>query len=129
MRCTSHCALCVALAASLLVTTAATRPQRVAVSGGTFAFAFDPAGPRLVGESNSTFFWMPGVVGLTVLPASGSSVGATALVGIDESGDGGPAPNCSKVHCPPRQYALSVEATDDAAAHTVTHADGKQDGD
>jgi hypothetical protein len=56
--------------------------------------------PRIVGESNVTHFWMPGVGGIAVVGRDTESL----LLTVDENGDGTKPVDCKTVKCPPRNY-------------------------
>ena len=61
------------------------------------------AEPRVVGESNVTHFWMPGVGGIATVGRHSQSL----LLTIDENGDGTPPVDCTHVKCAPRHYLLN----------------------
>lgn len=80
-------------------------PVGAALGGvGSAAAALKAFPPQLVGESDTTHFWMPGVNGVVVLPSG------DAIVSVDENGDGTAPTNCSAVRCPPRDYLMTAAA-------------------
>jgi hypothetical protein len=72
-----------------------------------------PHPPQLVGESNVTHFWMPGVSGVVVMDPFGD-----ALLRVDLNGDGTPPTNCSRLQCPPRRYVRATQH------HQPNHSSG-----
>jgi hypothetical protein len=58
--------------------------------------------PVMVGESDVTHFWMPGVFGAVAVSGGPTP---TVVTVIDIDGDGVPGKNCSVFKCPPMTYS------------------------